>query len=105
MSFSLSFAYIHIYIWYIRVCGTWTNNQRISHRAGGGGKSSARKSKLRAKNEKLAEERAKLAKEDKKKKQKQNKDGQQQQQNGDENKEAGGEYSGIHPSRLNRMQG
>lgn len=60
--------------------------------AGGGGKSKARKTKIKEKNEKLAEERAKIAKDNSKKKQK-------QEQNG----KANDEFAGIHPSRLNMM--
>ncbi|EED13917.1 RNA binding protein [Talaromyces stipitatus ATCC 10500] len=64
--------------------------------AGGGGKSETRRTKLKEKNQKLAEERAKNAQEEKKKK--------QQNKGGEEKKEEGGEYSGIHPSRLNMMR-
>lgn len=63
--------------------------------AGGGGKSETRRTKLKQKNEKLAEERAKNAQEEKKKK-----TGEKESKQGED----GGEYSGIHPSRLNQMR-
>ncbi|KAH8703833.1 hypothetical protein BGW36DRAFT_355232 [Talaromyces proteolyticus] len=57
--------------------------------AGGGGKSDHRKTKIKEKNEKLAEERAKAAKEKKQQK---------------AETETAGQFAGVHPSRLNRMQ-
>ncbi|OKL62918.1 hypothetical protein UA08_01994 [Talaromyces atroroseus] len=71
--------------------------------AGGGGKSTTRKTKLREKNQKLAEERAKLAAEKGKKKKQSNQDGQQDGNENENGEDAGGEFAGIHPSRLNRM--
>lgn len=61
-------------------------------RAGGGGKSQTRKSKLKEKNQKLDQERDRLAKEQKTQR--------VQKTTGDDH-----QFAGVHPDRLGRMGG